>query len=194
MRNLLITLFIVTCTFVSAQTDTKSKFDSLKVRAQLSIEIPEGYVELDIPFLHKIPHNFLIGSTDSSCQIRYWIRPLDTWIADYNKKSYKDKENSMHPNALCKSMMMLAVLDASNNKSRGYQESQNPEMTKKAYNADWEAATIVETGWSQVGFKYCYIWCLHKNEVGDIYIYILADKMEDFMKIIGKIAPLVKFK
>lgn len=189
MRNLLVVVFIASCFFASAQTE----YDSLKTRAQLSIDVPDGYEELEIDFLHKIPHNFVIGKADSSCQVRYWIRPLDTWVADFNKKTKKEQKNSMKPNALCKSMMMLAVLDASNNKSSGFQEGQIPELTKEAFNADWEAAALIETGWPQVGFKYCYIWCLHKDDVGDVYIYVLADKQGDFMKILGEIAPMVKF-
>ncbi|MBL4755313.1 MAG: hypothetical protein JKY52_17175 [Flavobacteriales bacterium] len=194
MRYLLPIFFLGFVSISTAQTDSITEFDSLLSRAHLTYTLPEGHKDLDIEFLHKIPHNKAIGPTDSSYQIRYWIRPLDTWVADHNKKSKKEKKNSMQPNALCKSMMMLAVLDASNNKSQGYQESQYPELTKQTYNADWEASTIVESGWPQVAFKYCYIWCLHKDDIGDVYIYVLADKKEDFSKIIGNISTSIKFK
>ncbi len=194
MKNYLIILFLVSSTLGSAQTDASLKFDTLKVRAQLNIETPEGFEEVDIEFLHKIPHNFAIETADSSCQVRYWIRPLDVWFETYNKKSKKEKKNSMHPNALCKSMMILTVLDVSNNKSRDYYESTYPEMTKTAYNADWEASTIVETGYPQVGFKYCYIWTLHKDDVADLCVYILVNKQEDVFKYIAKIAPSIRFK
>lgn len=95
---------------------------------------------------------------------------------------------------LGRSLMMLAVLDASANKEQAYQESQYPDMTKAAYNADWEASTIVETGWPQVGYKYCHIWCLHKDDVGEIFIYFLANEKHDFLKIIGHVSPTIKFK
>jgi hypothetical protein len=194
MKQFLVILLAGFCSSISAHADTLTNFDSLKTRAQITIQIPDTYHEVEIPFMRKIPHNFAIGSEDSTCQVRYWIQPLDTWVADYNSKSKKEKKNSMDPNALCKSMMMLAVMDASNNKSRDYQESKYPELTKTAYNANWEASAIVENGWPKTGFKYCYIWCLHKDNVADVYIYVLANKKEDFLQIVGKIAPLIEFK
>jgi len=194
MRSLFALLFFGFLTSASAQYDLNIEFDSILIRAQVSFTMPDGLHKLAIPFMHKIPHQLAIGPADSSYQVRYWIRPLDTWVADYNKKSKKEQKNSMPPNALCKSMMMLAVLDVSDNKSDQYQESAYPELNKELYNADWAASTIVESGWPQEGYKYCYIWCLHKDDTGDIYIYVLADKTEDFMDIIAKISPSIKFK
>jgi hypothetical protein len=193
MKHLLIILILGFCSAVYAQNDTLTSYDSLKLRTQVSIGIPDGYHEMEIPYMRKIPHNFAITNADTSCQIRFFVTPLDTWLEDFSKKSKKEQKNSMHPNALCKSMMMLAVLNASNNQSQGFQVSAFPELSKEAYNADWDASTMIETGWPQIGFKYTYIWCLHKDDVGEVYVYLLADNMEDFMEIMGDIAPMIKF-
>lgn len=193
MKNIFLILFTLQTLVIAAQ-DKSDSFDSLKTRAQINIGIPGGFKEVSIPFLHKIPHHFAVAPADSSSQIRFWIRPLDTWVADYNKKSPKEKKNSMHPNDLCKSMMMIAVLDASNNKSQDYQVTQFPDLSKLTYNTDWDAAALVENGWPQIGFKYCLIWCLHKDDTADVYIYILTNKKEDLVDVLGKVSPLIKFQ
>ena len=191
----LLTLIISLSFFITnAQQPSKAKFDSLLTRAKINFSMPDSCSELNIKFMHKIPHHFAVGPKDSSFQIRYWVRPLDTWFKNYNKKSKKQKKKSMHPDALCKSMMMLAVLDASGNKSRNYQTSQDQELTKLAYNANWDASTIVESGWPNEGYKLCYIYCLHKDGVGDIFFYALANKKEDFLKISGLIGKSIKFQ
>jgi hypothetical protein len=177
-----------------SQEPSKSMFDSLLIRAKLNFNMPDSCEEVTVKFMHKIPHNYAVGPKDSSFQIRYWVQPLDTWFADYNKKSEKKKKKSMHPDALCKSMMTLAVLDASANKSSDYLETQNLEWTKKTYNADWEATALVESGWPEEGYKYCYILCLHKDGVADIYIYVLTDTKEDLFKIMVLLNKSIKFK
>lgn len=156
--------------------------------------MPDSCQEIAVDYMRKIPHNYAVGPKDSSFQIRYFVRPLDTWVADYDKKSKKEREKSMHPDALCKSMMMLAVLDASGNKTSDYQASLYPELTKEAYNADWDAVALFESGWPNEGFKYCYLLSLHKNGIADIYIYVLADRKEDLLKISGLISKSIKFQ
>lgn len=192
--------YIITIIFTSvalsllAQNPSKAQFDSLLVRSNIDFNMPDSCKEVAVKFMHKIPHNYAVGPKDSSFQIRYWVRPLDTWFADYNKKSKKEKKGSMHPDALCKSMMMLSVLNASGNKSSDYQVSQYPELTKQAYNADWDAVALIESGWADEGYKYCYILSLHKDGIADIYIYVLANHKEDFLKISGLMAKSIKFQ
>jgi hypothetical protein len=199
MRYLIISFFLIFSLYGFGQTyfsqePGKAKFDSLLIRAKIDFNMPDSCEEVIVKFMHKIPHNYAVGPKDSSFQIRYWVQPLDTRFADYNKKSEKKKKKVMHPDASCKSMMMLSVLDASGNKSSDYQVSEYPEMTKKIYNADWEAAALVESGWPQEGYKYCYIMCLHKDGVADIFMYVLADKKEDIMKINVLILKSIKFQ
>lgn len=194
MKYILTSILTTIALSLLAQNPSKAQFDSLLVRAKIDFNMPDSCQEIAIEFMHKIPHNYAVGPTDSSFQIRYWVSPLDTWFANYDKKSKKEKEKSMHPDALCKSMMILAVLNASGNKSRDYQVSQFPELTKQAYNADWDAVALVESGWPDEGYAYCYILSLHKDGVADIYIYVLANKKEDILKISRLMAKSIKFQ
>lgn len=194
MKSLLSFTFLISFLALSAQETSRAKFDSLLTRAKIDFVMPDSCAAMDIEFMHKIPHNFVVGPSDSSFQIRYWIRPLDTWFERYDQLSKKEKKKSMHPDALCKSMMVISVLDASRNKSQNYQVSQYPELTKAAYNADWEAVALVESGWPTEGFKYCYILSLHKDGVADVYVYVLANTKEEFFKISALMAKSVRFK
>lgn len=193
MKYLISIFFISTIFIISAQVPSKANFDSLLVRSKINFKMPDSCEEISVKFMRKIPHHYAVAPKDSSFQIRYWIRPLDTWFEKHNKKSKKQKKNSMHPDAMCKSMMMLAVLDASGNKSRGYQVSQYPELTKEAYNADWDAVALFESGWPQEGYKYCYIFSLHKDGIADVYMYVLANEKEEFIYISKLMAKSIKF-
>lgn len=196
MKRLLsfLAVFFLVCSLVAQSKDSPS-FEELLERAGLSIDFPKETEEIEIPFLHKVPHNKVILAKDSSYQVRYWIKPLDTWMEDYNKKSKKQQAKSMNPNDLCKSMMNLAVLDVSNNKTSGFQTSMYPELVGELYNADWEAFTIVEVGYEQVGFKYCYIWHLHKDDKADLYVYVLANKMDaSLADAFADVSKLVRFE
>jgi hypothetical protein len=194
MKNAITIVLVFIISALNAQEPNKAQFDSLLVRAKIDFTMPKKCNEVAVEFMRKIPHNYAVGPKDKSFQIRYWVRPLDTWFADYNKKSKKEKTESMHPDALCKSMMMLAVLDASNNQSTDYLVSQFPELVKEAYNADWSATALLESGWPQEGYKYCYITSLHKDGAADIYITVLADKQEDFFKVTELMAKSIKFQ
>ncbi|MDX2361855.1 MAG: hypothetical protein QNK23_13685 [Crocinitomicaceae bacterium] len=179
---------------VFGQDLSLTPFDSLTARAQLNIEMPEGYKEVEIPFMRKIPHQRAVESVNSDCQIRYWIRPLDTSMAAHDEKTEEEKKNSMHPNAVSKSMMMLAVLNASNNQSQDFDVSNSTEPTLQAYNADWEAYSLIESGWPHEGYTYCYIWCLHKDDIGDVFVYVLVNKKEELFTILAELATTIKFQ
>ncbi len=176
------------------QEPPNDSFDELLKRCDLSISFPEGMHEIELEYLHKIPHHLALSNEDSSYQVRYYLTPLDTYVEDYAKKSKKRQEQSMNPNKLCKSMMSLAVLNASNNQAGDYQVSQYPELTGELYNADWEAFAMVEVGYEMVGYKYCYIWHLHKDDIADIYVYVLADSMDKVIAdAFASVSSLVKF-
>ena len=56
------------------------------------------------------------------------------------------------------------------------------------------AVALFEAGWPNEGFKYCYLLSLHKDGIADIYIYVLADRKEDLLKISGLMAKSIKFQ
>lgn len=179
---------------IIAQNELNTSFDTLLQRAQLNFVLPKGLQEIEVEYFHKMPHQKAIGPADSSYQIRFWIDPLDKLAADYYQKTKQEKESSLHPNLMCKSMMMIAVLNVTNNKSRNYETPKDFKLTKKAYNADWEAASLVELGWPSLEFEYCYVWCLHKDDVADVYVYVLTHQKEDMFEVIKKVSGILKFK
>ncbi|MGH1336368.1 MAG: hypothetical protein ACRBFS_09595 [Aureispira sp.] len=194
MKYLITIILAITALSLLAQNPSKAQFDSLLIRGKIAFNMPENCEEVAVKFMHKIPHNYAVGPKDASFQIRYWIQPLDALLADYNKKSKKQKKESMHPDALCKGMMLLATLNASGNKSRDYHVSPYPAVTKKVYNADWDAVAFFESGWPKEGYKYCYLISVHKDGVANIYIYVLANNKEDFVDISGLMAESIKFQ
>ncbi len=60
------------------------------------------------------------------------------------------------------------------------------EAVKKEFNADWGASTAVELD-CEFGknYKYCSITALHKNNVGEAYIFYLFDDLKMFDNTLG---------
>jgi hypothetical protein len=194
MKNLTLIsfLFLIPLSLI-AQKKGKASFKKLIKECKITFSKPDDLKEIKVDFFYKIPHQIAFEDSENKCQVRIFIQPLKKMLKDYNKKPLAEKKKSLDPNQLCKSSMLLAVLNASNNSSRDYQVPKK-ELTKKVSNADWQAVAMVKVPYKNFQFKYCYIDCHHKDGVGDVYIYYLAEEKEDFINIVGKMAKALKFQ
>jgi len=195
MKNIIIILFILIPSIVWSQKNTLSRFDSLLIRCKVEFKKPKQLEQIEKESFRKIPHDVCFKDTKGNYEVRLYFQPLDSTIAWYENQLKKNPTSkSMKPNDFCKSVMMLAVLDASNNTESNYQVSPYPETTKAMYNADWEASAFVEVNYSNFDFKYCYITCLHKNDIADIYVYYLMNEKNYLFEIVKNMTSALRFK
>lgn len=191
MRLIFFFLF-TTSAFAYSQT---SRLDSLLARCQATYVQPEQLEIVEREYMHKIPHDICLREKDKGAfEVRLFFQPLDSTIAWYDRSLAKNPEAVlMKPNDFCKSMMMLAVLNASGNKQMNFDVvTQSP--IKKLYNADWMATALVEVPYESIGFKFCRIICIHKDDVGEIYIYYLTNKTKLMQQVDIAMFGAVKFK
>ena len=193
MKKLVYLLFFLSTSLSYSQKDTITALDSLLMRSKVKITIPNGFKKIDLESFRKAPHQLAIESNDAAFQIRFCISPLDKTVLDFNKKSKKEQKSIMQPNNYCKSMLMLSVLNVTNNKKQDYYVSPFLDITKKNYNADWEAFSLVENAWPQINYKYCYIVCLHKDDTADLYIYSFINNMNDTLKVIEYLTESIEY-
>lgn len=171
-----------------------SRLDSLLVRCHAAFTLPEQLEIVERDYMRKIPHDLCLHEkTKGAYEVRLLFQPLDSMISWYKHSLEKDPEAELlEPNSLCKSMMTVAVLNASNNKKMNY-EVVTSATIRKLYNADWMASALVEVPYESIGFKFCRIICIHKDDVGEIYIYYLTNKTKLLQQIDSAMSGAVKF-
>jgi hypothetical protein len=174
--------------FPKAKTGPLSYADSLLVKCNMELRPLKGMDEVELEFMHKIPHHIAFDNKAEKYQVRYYFSPLDKMIESYNE-SIKRKSQHMKPNDLCKSMIRIVVLNASNNETSDHQVV-NPQLFT---NADWEATASVNVGYKSVNYKYCYIISLHRDNMADAYIYILSDDKNKLSKLSSQLSSTLKF-
>ncbi len=192
MQKIYFTFLFIFSTFFSIAQ--KTILDSLLERANVGLYMPPSLEEFELEWFRKIPHQVAYKDKKHKYEVRIYIDPLDSMMAWYDRGMKENPESErLEPNKLCISMMGLAVLNATNNQTMNYSVNRD-ERIKKRYNADWVAESYVEVGFKQVGFKYIYITCIHKDDIGDVYINYLFNKEKQLADIHRTMIGAIKFK
>lgn len=166
-----------------------TKSDSLMTRCGVELSLNKKHKEIDIEFMHKIPHQLAFENKKKKYQVRYHFTPLDSLMATYNKKTEEEQKKSLNPNDYHKFMMPAIVLNVSNQASSNYQVLPSAVCP----NVDWVGISFVEVGYKSVGYKYCYIISLHKSLKADVNIFILFDNQKKVLELSEQLMCSVAF-
>ena len=192
-KTLLFTLLI--SAHAHAQQALPTEFTDLLKRNKMKFEFPSLYKivpTVDNPHMNT---DLAIEFPLEEMEVRYAIHPLDNYIKEYKayKKRKNPNESMADPNILARPFLTASILNISG-EFVDYQEFPATSV-KNEFNADWGATTMViarpEFGQQ---YKYCLIIALHKDNVGDAYIFFLAKDNEVISRNLMTAFHSLKFK
>lgn len=145
-----------------------TEFKSLIEKCDLTFNKPTNCSEVktiknpDQYYSYALKHNVF------DLEIRYCIRPYDSLKAQLFEKMPQ----------IVKSMFITTVMNMTHGKKSGFNEF--PEQAvQKEFGADWGATTAVELDCEfGKGYKYAMLTTIHKNGIGDAYIFYLTNDLK----------------
>lgn len=159
-------------------------FTRLLDRGKMSFLRPDGLVEVPTIENEQMNYEYALKYPDKNFEVRYAIRPLDILLKEYQKslKKKKEGETILHPNKYYSPSLQATVLNISGGQLPDISQF-DKEAVKNEFNADWGATTFVTVG-EEFGqaYKYCVVVAIHKDDIGDAYIFFLSDTKVDFDK------------
>lgn len=171
-------------------------FDSLLLRNHMIFDAPNGFVATDP--IDNQQMNWEAGYTHKKKKfaVRYALRPLDEELLTYEENMRNKQEGDVftHPNTWYYSLFQATLLNIS--------EGQLPEIgpfpeqaVRDEFNADWGGAAAVPCGSEFAhGYAYTLAVCLHKDDVGDAYIFFMGDDMETIAAEMEAIFHALRFE
>jgi hypothetical protein len=199
MKNLIIFSSVLLWILLSSFTvgGLPKTFEEMLERGKMTFQQPEGYEKTKIIQNKQMNYEYAIKHTKENLEIRYAIRPLDSYLRDYDKWEKDTSEGKgilIHPNKWYKTSMQTTALNISGGQFPQIAEFE-PEAVKQEFNADWGASAIVPLG-QEFGqdYQFCMFVALHKDNCADAYCFILSDKRENFKKITEIEYYSLKFK
>lgn len=161
---------------VNAQNLPK-KFQQLLNETHMRYSIPHGFTTTAIIENGDVAYDFAVKSKTKKLEIRYRIWPT--------------KDNSM-----TNPMLITMALNISNGEAIEPQ-SYPPSSVKEEFGADNGSTVMVFTN-SEFGkgYKACLIFVIHKNNIGDAYVFFLFDDPQILSEAIftDEIYHALKFK
>jgi len=148
----------------------ESKLDT----SNMIFERPKDYIEIPVIENRQMNYEKAYKHPDENFEVRYAVRT--------------------HNNNFYKQIFEMTVLNISGGKLPEYTIF-GTEAVKKEFGADAGATVAVELG-KEFGqdYKYCLLVYIHKNNVGDGYIFYLADDKDIITKYMNPIFHALRFK
>lgn len=164
--------------------------------ASINLEIPlvQGHEVVEVPSFEKLSHQYAVEASDGSYQVRYKVKPLEGDLNYYKKQSKGQRKYMKHPNENCKSAMKRSVILISDYKRKDFIETTFKKPKDSQYGVHWKAITTLDIQWPELEYKMCSIICLHRDDVADVFIYILANDLDDISEGSKMIYNSVQFK
>lgn len=159
-------------------------FTKLLDRGKMTFSKPFGLTEVATIDNDQMNYEYALKYPDKNFEVRYAIRPLDIFMKEYQEsiKNKKEGESILHPNKYYSPSLQATVLNISGGQLPNISQF-DKEAVKNEFNADWGATTFVTVG-EEFGqsYKYCVVVAIHKDDIGDAYIFFLSDTKVDFEK------------
>lgn len=173
-----------------------NQFIDLLERAKMTFDKPTGFSDAKLIENSEMNYEYAIQNATKKFEIRYSIRPLDHAIAEYEEreKAKKQGDSNINPNDLYASIFQMLILNISGGELPEIREF-DKQTVKAQFKADWGASTFVRIS-TEFGqkYKYCMIVAIHKNELGDAYLFFLSESKTNFEKQIARGIHSLKFK
>jgi hypothetical protein len=196
MRKLLALLFGLTLLFSCEEQELPMQFMQLLNRSKMIFTGPDKYKRIDSIKNDKMNSDLAYMNPNEKLEIRYTIQPMDIKLKEY--KEHLSKQDSgeyiLHPNRYFQSAFKATLLYISDGAAPEYSIF-SPSAIKSEFNADWGATALVNVGKEfEMGFKYCYIVFIHKDNLSDAYIFFLADDIKLINREMTKYIHNLKFR
>ena|SRR5438105_3056167 len=193
-----ITLGLLFAGVTSFTADNPPKpFMDLLDRAKLAFVNPAGLVETPSIENPQMNYEYAMKYADKKFEVRFAIRPLDEQIKDYEEKEKTKKpgETNTNPNALYASLFKMTVLNISGGDFESMADL-DKQTVKTEFNADWGAMAVLPIAMKEFGqsYKFCKVLAIHKDNVGDAFIFFLSDSKDGFDDLMKPAYHSLKFK
>lgn len=177
VKTIAFLLFALSTAF--AQQTPSQTFKDLLKRGKMKFEMPSLYQIIPTYDNPHMNYELALEYPMMEMEVRYAIRPLDSYLKEYKafKKRNNPSEQMVEPNALYQSLFIATVANISGEFPE-YQEFP-PTAVKNEFNADWGATAFVSVR-PEFGqkYKYCLVVAIHKDNVGEAYIFFMANDNE----------------
>lgn len=187
-------LFIVLTAF-NADNLPKVFTDRLD-RAKMIFTAPDGYTSVPIVANGQMHYEYALKYTGKNFEIRYAIAPLDSLFIQYEtmKKNAAPGSNSIGPNKLYSAAFMATIMNLSGGNMPHIREFPKDAVSNE-FNADWGATSVFHvTGAFGQGYDTCVAVAIHKDDLGDAYIFYLSDNPNDLQNLVAPYFYALKFK
>jgi hypothetical protein len=178
MKHVLFLLIALIGVSVNAQ-ELPETAETLMARAHLQYTIPTDFIQTDPIEYYLMNWEFSFKHPKKKFEVRYAIRPLDTAVKEYEEfqKNKKEGDILIDPNKVSKSLLMATIMNISNGGGMSGATNFDEAAVKSEFNADWGSAVMVETNETfGQGYKYCLAMMIHKDNVGDVFIFFMGNK------------------
>lgn len=185
--------FVILSSFTS--DNLPKKFTDLLDRAAMTFNQPNEFSEIQPIENEQMNYEYAVINTGKDFEVRYAIRPLDERIKNFNEQEKKKPDDAaIHPNKMYQSVFQVIIFNVSGGKLSKI-GTFDPQAVKKEFNADWGAFTMVEAG-KEFGqnYKYCFLVTIHKDDIGDAYIFYLSNTTEGITKNMQASFHSLRFK
>lgn len=175
------------------------RFTDLLNRAKMIFDKPDLLIEAAIEDNSQMRYDYALVTATKNFEARYVVRPLDSMLAKYQKDIADKKPGTTHinPNKLHKALFTAILMNISGGKMPNI-KTLDPAAVKVTFNTNWGAVAETEVKGKFAGnYQRCTVFAIHKDEVGDAYLFLLADSTIDkqkFGQLTNPILPSLRFK
>lgn len=183
-----------------AQNDTlPASFKGLLDRAGLNFIFPEGLAPVPCIENAQMNYEYALKDPAHNFEVRYAIRPLDSTMVQY-REDVKNGAKVIDPNRWCDAVFKATVLNIGlgGPNSGELPDISNfpPEAVREEFGADWGAVAFVMLGpeFGGTTYKYCLAMTIHRDNLGDAYIFYLSDDNQTMSAMMEKPFHALKFR
>lgn len=194
LQLLIISIIILTMTSFTI-TDLPERVKILLEKTDMTLEIPEGFIETDIIENNHMNYDYALKDTTDKFEVRYSIHPLTEMVKEYEEweKTKKEGDIRIHPNKMYPAVASAVAFNISGKMAN--LSPFNDEAVKNEYHADKGGVTGVDPKEAFAGgYKSCLMLVLQKDDVATAYIFFLANDKETLIKALTKASYSLKFK
>src|ERR1035437_1473882 len=155
-------------------------FEARVKECGMSINIPSVFVESPVIANKNMDYDYAVKYPEKDFVLRYAIRPIlyKSYTSDSLKKAMESKVQIR--NASYETNMKAVLYDISGGYDYEFKAFEKS-AAQDEFNADWGAITLVELRSDfGKGYRFCMVVALHKDNVGDAYLFFLANKQDAF--------------
>lgn len=180
----------------AAQTHAQTVFDTLLQRSKMVFDFPQDFIPTEPIENRQMNWEASFRHPDKDFAVRYALRPLDNAMAEYEEhlRTQNQGDVFIHPNKWYLSLFQSTLLNISGGELP--EIGPFPEAAvREEFNADWGGAAAVPCGPEFAhGYAYCLAICLHKDDVGDAYIFFMGNDMETISNEMNGIFHALRFQ